>query len=37
LRRIYKPMELVMRWVAREQFGTQLRKLKNLLESQALR
>jgi hypothetical protein len=26
-----------MRWVVREQFGTQLRKLKNLLESQALR
>jgi uncharacterized membrane protein len=37
LRGIYKPMELVMRWVVREQFGTQLRKLKNLLESQALR
>jgi uncharacterized membrane protein len=34
---IYKPMELVMRWVAREQFGTQLRTLKNLLESEAFR
>jgi len=33
LRGIYKPMELVMRWVARRQFGTQLRTLKNLLES----
>ena len=34
---IYKPMEFVMRWVAREQFGTQLRTLKNLLESEAFR
>src|SRR5919112_1835184 len=33
LRGDYKPMELVMRWVARRQFGTQLRTLKNLLES----
>ena len=31
LRGIHKPMELVMRWVARRQFGTQLRTLKNLL------
>jgi uncharacterized membrane protein len=37
LRGVYKPMELVMRWVAREQFGTQLRILKNLLESGAFR
>jgi uncharacterized membrane protein len=37
LRGIYKPMELVMRWVAREQFGTQLRILRNLLESEAFR
>jgi hypothetical protein len=37
LRGIYKPIEFVMRWVAREQFGTQLRTLKNLLESEALR
>jgi uncharacterized membrane protein len=37
LRGVYKPMELVMRWVARRQFGTQLRKLKNLLESEAFR
>ena len=37
LRGIYKPMEFVMRWVAREQFGTQLRTLKNLLESEAFR
>jgi uncharacterized membrane protein len=37
LRGIYKPMELVMRWVAREQFGTQLRTLRNLLESEAYR
>jgi uncharacterized membrane protein len=35
LRRVYKPMELVMRLVARRQFGTQLRTLKNLLESEA--
>jgi uncharacterized membrane protein len=34
---IYKPMELVMRWVAQWQFGTQLRTLKNLLESKAFR
>jgi len=34
---IYKPMEFVMRWAAREQFGTQLRTLKNLLESEAFR
>jgi hypothetical protein len=31
LRGVYKPMELVMRW------GTQLRTLKNLLESEAFR
>ena len=37
LRGVYKPMELVMRWVAQWQFGTQLRTLKNLLESQDLR
>ena len=37
LREIYKPMELVMRWVARRQFGSQLRTLKNLLESEAFR
>jgi uncharacterized membrane protein len=37
LRGIYKPMEFVMRWVAREQFGTQLRTLKDLLESEAFR
>jgi uncharacterized protein YndB with AHSA1/START domain len=37
LRGVYKPMELVMRWVARRQFGTQLRTLKNLLESEAFR
>jgi uncharacterized protein YndB with AHSA1/START domain len=37
LRGIYKPMEFVMRWVAREQFGTQLRTLKNLLENEAFR
>jgi uncharacterized membrane protein len=37
LRGVYKPMEVVMRWVAREQFGTQLRTLKNLLESEAFR
>jgi uncharacterized membrane protein len=36
LRGIHKPMELVMRWVARRQFGTQLCTLKNLLESEAL-
>jgi len=37
LRSAYKPMELVMRWVAQRQFGTQLRTLKNLLESEAFR
>jgi hypothetical protein len=37
LRGVYKPMELVMRWVAQRQFGTQLRKLKNLLESEGFR
>jgi uncharacterized membrane protein len=34
---IYKPMEVLMRWVVRQQFGTQLRTLKNLLESDAFR
>jgi uncharacterized membrane protein len=37
LRGVYKPMEFVMRLVAKRQFGTQLRKLKNLLESEAFR
>jgi uncharacterized protein YndB with AHSA1/START domain len=37
LRGVYKPMELVMRLVAKRQFGTQLRTLKNLLESEAFR
>ncbi len=37
LRGIYKPMELVMKGVARRRFETQLRTLKNLLESQAFR
>jgi uncharacterized membrane protein len=37
LRGVYKPMGLVMRGVAQRQFGTQLRKLKNLLESEAFR
>ena len=37
LRGVYKAMELVMRLVARRQFGTQLRILKNLLESGAFR
>jgi uncharacterized membrane protein len=37
LRGVYKPMELVMRWVAQRQFGTQLRTLKNLLEREAFR
>ena len=37
LRGIYKPMELVMRLVAQRQFGTQLRTLKDLLESEAFR
>ena len=36
LRGVYKLMELVMRWMAHPQFGTQLRTLKNLLESEAL-
>ena len=35
LRGAYKPMEPMMRWVAQRQFGTQLRTLKNLLESEA--
>jgi uncharacterized membrane protein len=35
LRGVFKPMELVMRLVAQRQFGTQLRTLKNLLESEA--
>jgi uncharacterized membrane protein len=37
LRGVYKPMELVMKGVARWRFETQLRTLKNLLESQAFR
>jgi hypothetical protein len=37
LRGIYKPMELVMRLVAQRQFGSQLRTLKNLLESEGFR
>jgi uncharacterized protein YndB with AHSA1/START domain len=37
LRGVYKPMELVMRLVAQRQFGTQLRTLKDLLESEAFR
>ena len=37
LRGVYKPMEVVMRWMAQWQFGTQLRTLKNLLESEAFR
>ena len=37
LRGVCKPMELVMTWVARWQFWTQLRTLKNLLESEAYR
>jgi uncharacterized membrane protein len=36
LRGVYKPTELVMRLVARRQLGTQLRTLKNLLESEGL-
>src|ERR687889_2274091 len=36
MRGTYKPMKVVMRQVARRQLGTQLRTLKNLLESQAL-
>ena len=35
LRGVYKPMELVMRWVAERQLGTQLHTLKNLLEIEA--
>jgi len=35
LRGVYRPMELVMRRVTQRQFGIQLRKLKNLLESEA--
>jgi len=34
LRGVYKPMELVMRGVAQRQFGTQLRTVKILLESE---
>jgi hypothetical protein len=37
LRGAYKPMEPTMRWGARRQFGTQLRTLKNLLQSEAFR
>jgi uncharacterized membrane protein len=37
LRGVYKPMELVMTWVARRQFGTQLHTLKNLLEREVFR
>ncbi len=37
LRGAYKPMELMMRWVAYLQFGTQLRTLQNLLGSEAFR
>jgi uncharacterized membrane protein len=37
LRGVYKPMELVMRGVAKRQFGTQLRTLRNLLESETFR
>jgi hypothetical protein len=37
MRGAYKPMELVMRWGAQRQFGTQLRALKDLLESEAFR
>jgi uncharacterized protein YndB with AHSA1/START domain len=37
LRGVYKPMELVMRWMAKRQFGIQLRTLKNLLESETFR
>jgi hypothetical protein len=37
LRGVYKPMELVMRWVARRQFGTQLHTLKKLLEREVFR
>ena len=31
---VYKPMEPMMRWMALRQFDTQLRTLKNLLESE---
>jgi uncharacterized protein YndB with AHSA1/START domain len=34
LRGAYKPMGSVMRWMAHGQFGTQLRTLQNLLESE---
>jgi uncharacterized protein YndB with AHSA1/START domain len=37
LRGAYKPMGPMMRWVAQRQFDTQLRTLKNLLESEAFR
>ena len=37
LRGVYKPMEVVMRLVAQRLFGTQLRTLKNLLESEGFR
>ena len=37
LRGAYKPMGSVMRWMAYLQFGTQLRTLQNLLESEAFR
>jgi|SRR5215211_4163481 len=37
LRGVYKPMELVMKWVAQRRFETQLRTLKNLLGSEAFR
>ena len=37
LRGAYKPMGSVMRWMAHGQFGTQLRTLQNLLESEAFR
>ena len=33
----YKLMEPIMRWVAQRQVGTQLRTLKNLLESETFR
>ncbi len=35
LRGVYKPAEPMMRWMALRQFDTQLRTLKNLLESEA--
>jgi hypothetical protein len=37
LRGAYKPMEPMMRWVTHRLFGTQLRTLRNLLESEAFR